>query len=293
MKDREKIIINSAIKCFSQNGYHQTSIQEIADAAGVAKGSIYNYFGSKEDLLFSIFQHHFETLFEKMDELHEPDGDYRASFEKQLSSIFYINSTHKEVLHMQIREQIMKENSELFHYIKTVRLRLFAWYSERLGEVYGAEIKPFLYDLVILLEGMVKEFLVLMIKGKQTFPIPEMGPYLLKRMDYLIKSFNETGDQPLIQEEEAKIILSELKLAENKPKQRISDLLSLWIGEIKDDEDKLKTALVSLKDELNKSSVNEIIIESLYMYINQIENKSCHSYKNELDKWYGLYKKTI
>ncbi|MBS2968792.1 TetR/AcrR family transcriptional regulator [Metabacillus sp. KIGAM252] len=292
MKDREKVIINSAIKCFSQKGYHQTSIQEIADAAGVAKGSIYNYFGSKEDLLFSIFEHHFETLFEKMDELHEADGNLRESFEKQLSSIFFIYSTHNEFLHMQIREQIMKENSELFHYLKTVRLRLFAWYSERLEDVYGAKAKPFLYDLVVLLEGMVKEFLALMIKGKQAFPIPEMGPYLMKRMDYLIKSFMETGDHPLIQEEEAKIILSELKIAENKPKQRIGHLLSLWIDEIKEGEEKLKSALISLKDELNKSPINEIIVESLCMYIHQTENKAYLSFKNELDKWYRLYKKT-
>ncbi|WP_164462161.1 TetR/AcrR family transcriptional regulator [Bacillus sp. FJAT-42376] len=292
MKEREKVIIRSAIKCFSEKGYHQTSIQEIADDAGVAKGSIYNYFGSKEDLLFSIFQHHFETLFEKMHELKETGTDYRTSFEKQISSIFYEYSSHKEFLQMQIREQIMKENSELFHYLKTVRLRLFAWYSERLEEVYGEEIHSFQFDLVVLLEGMIKEYLALMIKGSQTFSIPEMGPYLMKRMDYIIKSFTETGDEPLIKAEEAQLLISELKIAENKPKQKMVDVLSEWMAALNPGDEKHNTALGSLKEELNKSIINQVIVESLYLFINQLDSKSYLNFKNELEKWYGLYKKT-
>ena len=50
---REKIL-DAALHLFAQNGYHKTSISDIASNAEVAKGLIYNYFKSKEELLLEI-----------------------------------------------------------------------------------------------------------------------------------------------------------------------------------------------------------------------------------------------
>jgi AcrR family transcriptional regulator len=41
--DRREKIIQAAMKLFAQKGYHATSMQEIAEQSGMAKGSIYNY----------------------------------------------------------------------------------------------------------------------------------------------------------------------------------------------------------------------------------------------------------
>lgn len=49
------LIMDAAVKAFAQNGYHQTRIADIAREAGVAAGTIYLYFSSKDDLLISIF----------------------------------------------------------------------------------------------------------------------------------------------------------------------------------------------------------------------------------------------
>ncbi|UCG13776.1 MAG: TetR/AcrR family transcriptional regulator [Deltaproteobacteria bacterium] len=50
------LIMDAAVKAFAQNGYHQTRIADVAREAGVAAGTIYLYFSSKDDLLISIFQ---------------------------------------------------------------------------------------------------------------------------------------------------------------------------------------------------------------------------------------------
>ena len=49
-----KAIMDSALQLFAQNGYHQTSVQRIAQRANIAKGLIYNYFNSKEALLEAV-----------------------------------------------------------------------------------------------------------------------------------------------------------------------------------------------------------------------------------------------
>ena len=50
MEDKEKRILESAQKFFFRYGFKKTSLDEIAEDAGGAKGTIYNYFKNKEDL---------------------------------------------------------------------------------------------------------------------------------------------------------------------------------------------------------------------------------------------------
>ncbi|MBN2228368.1 MAG: TetR/AcrR family transcriptional regulator [Candidatus Thorarchaeota archaeon] len=49
-------IIEAATRAFAQNGYHQTSMDNIAELLGVSKGAIYQYFKSKQQLFFDVFQ---------------------------------------------------------------------------------------------------------------------------------------------------------------------------------------------------------------------------------------------
>ena len=51
---RKAEIVTAAARLFSERGYHGTSIQHVADALGLQKGSLYTHIGSKEDLLFAV-----------------------------------------------------------------------------------------------------------------------------------------------------------------------------------------------------------------------------------------------
>lgn len=49
-------IVDAAAELFSERGYAATSIQDIADAVGLLKGSLYHYIHTKEDLLEAVIQ---------------------------------------------------------------------------------------------------------------------------------------------------------------------------------------------------------------------------------------------
>lgn len=53
-KKREQEIIDAAATIFHRQGYADASVQEVADAVGILKGSLYYYIDSKEDLLFRM-----------------------------------------------------------------------------------------------------------------------------------------------------------------------------------------------------------------------------------------------
>lgn len=51
---RRAEMVQVAARLFSERGYHGTSIQHLADALGLQKGSLYSHIGSKEELLFDV-----------------------------------------------------------------------------------------------------------------------------------------------------------------------------------------------------------------------------------------------
>lgn len=48
-------LLTAATRLFAEQGFETTSVQQVVDAAGVTKGAMYHYFGSKDDLLYEIY----------------------------------------------------------------------------------------------------------------------------------------------------------------------------------------------------------------------------------------------
>lgn len=55
-RERAEEVYSAALKLFREKGYHATSMQDIAAAVGLYKGSLYHYIGGKEELLVQVFE---------------------------------------------------------------------------------------------------------------------------------------------------------------------------------------------------------------------------------------------
>ena len=72
---KKEAIVNSALALFSDNGFQNTSIKQIADKAKVSQVSIYNYFGSKDALVTECAKIIMKNTLEKAKQiLDEPIG---------------------------------------------------------------------------------------------------------------------------------------------------------------------------------------------------------------------------
>jgi len=56
-EERATQIVDAAARLFARQGYHHTTTKQIAAEAGIAEGTIYNYFASKQDLLLAMLNH--------------------------------------------------------------------------------------------------------------------------------------------------------------------------------------------------------------------------------------------
>ena len=66
-------IVEAAAEAFRTNGFAATSLEDIASAVGIWKGSLYHYINSKEDLLFAVVRGPAEEILKQIQELSETD----------------------------------------------------------------------------------------------------------------------------------------------------------------------------------------------------------------------------
>lgn len=55
--EKQTLIRNAALSCFSQHGYEKASINDIAKMAGISKASLFQYFGTKQNLYEYLVEH--------------------------------------------------------------------------------------------------------------------------------------------------------------------------------------------------------------------------------------------
>ncbi len=86
--DKRDRILNAAVRVFAKNGFYATRVSEVAKAAGVADGTIYLYFRSKEELLTSLFEDRVNRLLaylkEELPKLKRASDKLRRVLELQL-----------------------------------------------------------------------------------------------------------------------------------------------------------------------------------------------------------------
>ena len=75
--DKRPRLVTAASAVFAEKGYASTRVADIAERAGVGKGTVYEYFSSKEELLFAVFESINEEISTRVSETLSMDGSAR------------------------------------------------------------------------------------------------------------------------------------------------------------------------------------------------------------------------
>jgi TetR/AcrR family fatty acid metabolism transcriptional regulator len=122
--DKYQRILEAAVRVFAENGYHESTISQIAREAGVADGTIYLYFKSKDDILVHFFQFKTRQVFDgfreqvkrvdtTIDKLKNLIRRHLEEFQKdRFMAILYQAETHRT--HRLAEEQI-REMAKMYH----------------------------------------------------------------------------------------------------------------------------------------------------------------------------------
>ncbi len=87
-QEREALILQVAEEVLMEKGYYETSIDEIAARVGIAKGTVYLHFPSKEDLVVAIFERDIQNITEHVEATISSDWTAREKMEAILQLLY-------------------------------------------------------------------------------------------------------------------------------------------------------------------------------------------------------------
>jgi len=172
-------IMEAAFELFAKNTYHNTSISQIAKAAGVSKGLIYNYFSSKEHLLEEIIMQAVVTGEEMMHHILQSDAAPKDKLKNLLNAGFAMieGNLHywKLMTSLSMQEEVQSNIYKKLKKRHETQLALIVNLLEQMGE---KEPKMRAFFIGATMDGVL-------------FGLSAMGDdYPLKDMkDYLLKQF--------------------------------------------------------------------------------------------------------
>ena len=199
MNPKREHILESAMRCFAAKGYHASSIQEIAEEAGIAKGLVYFYFKSKEDLLLSALQHFYDKMGDNLAVL-RADGELppRDRLHAMLCYLFEHSRENREFLLMMMSEQAGKTTERLTAFLIEARVSGLQRLMDAVTDIYGDQLRPYALDAAIVLQAMLMEFMFIYVFDPETTMSAALATFMLERLDEMTEGMLRKQRPPLL-----------------------------------------------------------------------------------------------
>ncbi|NQT78444.1 MAG: TetR/AcrR family transcriptional regulator [Bacteroidetes bacterium] len=179
-EEKRRQIMDAALELFANEGYHSTSISNIAMQAGISKGLMYNYFESKEELVSSII----DSGIEIMEDLFDPNNDgvlttdefdffVNRSFDALAENLSY----WKLYFGIMMQPLVFEIVREKYHKIIEGTLGLLVEYYKKQG-VEDPESEAFLFGA--LMDGISMNYIL----NPDIFPLEKIKKTIIERFGH-------------------------------------------------------------------------------------------------------------
>ncbi|MCY7344749.1 MAG: TetR family transcriptional regulator [Pyrinomonadaceae bacterium] len=182
VSDKREAILRSAIKVFAQKGYFNAKVADIAGEAGIADGTVYLYFKSKEEILHSVFDRAMEEFIaegkREIAEIEAADGRLRRIAQLHLERLG-ADRDLAIVFQVELRgsTKFMEEFSGggFAEYLDLIKTTIEE--GQKTG-VFRKDLKAI--TAAKILYGALDEMVTNWILSKRTYPLAPMADEVLK-----------------------------------------------------------------------------------------------------------------
>ena len=174
-KDR---ILDAAIALFSEQGYENTTIGQIASRAKVAAGTVYLYFRNKEDILRNIFKRfaagYDRELRERLKSLETPRRQLEALIKNDLQIIQETPNRARLFLFE------LRHGSENISFIKEELISRYEHYLDGILTPAAPAGRPDIHMLAVMLSGILENLLYDWMINRVEYDAKKIRDYLIR-----------------------------------------------------------------------------------------------------------------
>ncbi|RDW19426.1 TetR/AcrR family transcriptional regulator [Oceanobacillus chungangensis] len=253
MNDKKKNVVKVAHQLFIEKGFQSTSIQDILDVSGIAKGTFYKYFSSKNELFTTLFKMILKEVETNRNELLiGEDPSNIEIFIKQIELQMKLNQVNKLV--RLYEEVFFSKDKDLKQLVNAWQMNESTWLYHRFIDLFGEDKKPYLLDCAVMFAGILHYNI--------RYYNRIYGPQ--SDMDYVVRYCVE------------RIRKMVHEIAESEEQLLHPDIIKNWIAEnenkMQDFQEKLYNTVLSLKSDLSNLEGQMQYIELLDFILDEFQH---------------------
>jgi AcrR family transcriptional regulator len=270
---KEGRIKEAGIKLFSEKGFEATSVQDIANECGMSKGSFYSYFKSKDALLVTILTHYYRMIEKKIKKVDQMGLQPREAFVIQLTHFYEGVYEHKEFIITHAYEQVPPLNATVKRMILHIQTKRRAFYRRSLYRIFGEQVTPYLWDLAIMLEGILHAFIRMFLQDEKELQVEELVKYAVNRIDSIVEGMIYNNEGPILQESEVIPPTNMFNMSLASVRSRVTDLITLIKDELQESPhiEEYRMSLDVIEEELARESPRQPVIKGMLSNLDDIK----------------------
>ncbi|TYP52504.1 TetR/AcrR family transcriptional regulator [Thermosediminibacter litoriperuensis] len=141
-RERYESIIKAAGELFTRKGFHDTKMEEIAELAGIGKGTVYEYFRSKKDLFFDVIKYCTSNFLDDFKSAAAKGKDYRERLDNALSVLIRYFQESSNFFKLLIKDH-REIDEKLYEWLVNVKIITAKIVQDILEEgMKAGELKP-------------------------------------------------------------------------------------------------------------------------------------------------------
>lgn len=117
-QSRREELLRIAGTLFAANGYKNTTVRDIADAAGIQSGSLYHHFDSKESMMDELLRKFQDALWHRYDSIMASEQTPRAKLVQLVQASFEAIRNHRAEVAIYQKEATFLSGFERFAYLR-------------------------------------------------------------------------------------------------------------------------------------------------------------------------------
>ena len=140
MEDNRSRLLDCALDLFAARGYDGVGVQEVADAAGLKKPTLYHYFGSKSGLLQALLDQNFAELFTALEQVNVYNRDIVSTLSAITTVYFNFAQKQRKFYRLQLSMWFSPPESNAFKAILSInekQQKMMEAFFSRAAEDHG------------------------------------------------------------------------------------------------------------------------------------------------------------
>jgi TetR/AcrR family transcriptional regulator len=169
MDNRSKIL-EVALELFSKKGYEAVGVQEIVEAAGVTKPTLYHYFGNKMGVFSEVVTRHSRPFYDTLKEAAEYGGDLPLTLLRVAQTYFQFAMKSPRFYRLQLLHWFSPDESEadqLVHKQWMAQHTLFVEMFEKASQDHG-NMRGRSHPYAVTFLGTINSYIGIYLNGQVT-----------------------------------------------------------------------------------------------------------------------------